>query len=112
MKLLCVEAAEEAVGLGSSLSAGWKMDGKKCVPVIYTGNGLRNACGSEEASRDVVFTSSCPCITLCLCLVFQTFQHCNYSGPLIQILVSKEDEGSLNVRQTLEAQKCSHVRGV
>lgn len=79
-----------------------KWMGKKCVPVIYTGNGLRNACGSEEASRDVVFTSSCPCITLCLCLVFQTFQDCDYSGPLIQILVSKEDEGSLNVRQTLE----------
>lgn len=97
-----VEAAKGAIGFGSSQSAGWKVDGKKYVPVIYTGNSLRDACGSDEATRDVAFTSSCPCITLCLCLVFQTFQDCDYSGPLIQILVSKEDEGSLNVRETLE----------
>lgn len=90
------------LGLAAHCLQVGKWMGKKCVPVIYTGNGLRNACGSEEASGDMVFTSSCPCITLCLCLVIQTFQDCDYSGPLTQILVSKEDEGSLNVRQTLE----------
>lgn len=43
------------------------------------------------------------------------FQDYDYSGPLTQILVSKEDEGPRNVWETLEQlshKKCSHARGV
>lgn len=49
MKLLDVEAAKEAIGFGSSLSAGWKMDSKKkkYAPTIYTGNGPRDPYGSD-----------------------------------------------------------------
>ena len=62
---MCVEAAEEPSGFGSSLAAGWKKD--IYAPDIDTGNSPRNPYGSDKATRDVAFTSSCPCVTLRLC---------------------------------------------